>query len=151
MIMYYVLTALLLVFTVFAQEPEGIPKPDSRIGLWPDRPLLEKPDDVFDFKSNSKIWLIKKVHRPALAFYKSATAGKNAPVVIIFPGGGYGVLAYDLEGTDIAKWLNGIGVHAFILKYTVPGNQREKALMDAQRAIGIVRQNAANYGVNPQL
>jgi acetyl esterase/lipase len=148
--MKYLLIALLLTIPLIAQEPDSIPKPDSRIGLWPDKPLLDKVDDIFEFKEKNKIWLIKKVSRPALAFYKAPNADKSAPAVMICPGGGYAVLAYDLEGTDIAKWLNSFGVHVFILKYTVPGNQRDKALMDAQRAMGIIRSKAADYGVDPK-
>jgi hypothetical protein len=66
--------------------------------------------------------------------------------VIISPGGGYGMLAVDREGTDIALWANSIGVSAFVLKYRVPGRAwlpfGGAPLMDAQRAMGLVRQMA---------
>ena len=72
------------------------------------------------------------------------TGAKSA--VIISPGGGYGMLAVDREGTDIALWLNSIGVSAFVLKYRVPARSwlpfGGAPLMDAQRAMGLVRQMA---------
>lgn len=77
--------------------------------------------------------------------------GADAAVVIA-PGGGYQVLSWDKEGTDVARWLNSIGVSAFVLKYRVP--QRpwmaygEAPLMDAQRAVSFVRSSASKYGLN---
>ena len=66
--------------------------------------------------------------------------------VVVAPGGGYGILAINREGTDIAAWLNSIGVNAFVLKYRVPARQwlpfGAAPLMDAQRAMGLVRQMA---------
>jgi acetyl esterase/lipase len=73
--------------------------------------------------------------------------------VIVCPGGGYHILAMDLEGTEVAEWLNSIGVTAVLLKYRVPARkdrQRYEApLEDAQRAMGLVRQNAASWGIHP--
>ncbi|QDV20778.1 Acetylxylan esterase precursor [Gimesia panareensis] len=137
--------ALFLLLTL-AAAPIETPQPDEQLALWPDRPLLEKSDDEVKY---SNIIRITKVNRPAIEFYKSKTAKPNAPAVVIFPGGGYNILAYDLEGTEIAEWLNSIGIHAVIVKYTVPGNQREEALKDAQRALGIVRSKAKEWGINP--
>ncbi len=138
--------AVFLLFSL-AAAPIPTPEPDERIAVWPDRPLLEKSDDEVDYKN---IIRIKKVTRPAIEFYKSDTAKANAPAVVIFPGGGYNILAYDLEGTEVAEWLNSIGVHAVVVKYTVPGNQREAALKDAQRAFGIVRSKAKAWGIDPK-
>ena len=68
--------------------------------------------------------------------------------VIIAPGGGYGMLAIDREGSDIAAWLNSVGVSAFVLKYRVPARAwlpfGGAPLMDAQRAMGLVRQMAGS-------
>lgn len=72
--------------------------------------------------------------------------------VIVAPGGGYSLLAWDKEGTDIAKFLNGIGVSAFVLKYRVPARPwlsfGEAPLMDAQRALGMVRYHAKDFGLD---
>eukprot|EP01048_Picozoa_sp_COSAG05_P017429 COSAG05_NODE_2373_length_3161_cov_16.174233_3_plen_276_part_00 len=68
--------------------------------------------------------------------------------VVIAPGGGYGILAINREGTDIAAWLNSVGVSAFVLKYRVPGRSwlpfGAAPLMDAQRAMGMVREMASS-------
>ena len=68
------------------------------------------------------------------------------------PGGAYSLLAFDLEGTDIAKWLNSIGVSAFIVKYRLPADYPQTwiALADAQRATRLVRNNAAACGIDPE-
>ncbi|QDT95417.1 alpha/beta hydrolase [Gimesia aquarii] len=141
---YLCLVAFLLLS--LAAAPIKTPKPDESLAIWPDRPLLEKSDDEVKY---DKIIRITKVKRPAIEFYKAKNAKPNAPAVVIFPGGGYQILAYDLEGTEIAEWLNSIGIHAVILKYTVPGNQRDAALQDAQRAFGIVRSKAQEWSINP--
>jgi len=77
----------------------------------------------------------------------------NGTAVIVCPGGGYGILALDLEGTELCTWFNSIGVTAVLLKYRVPappGKLRyELPLQDAQRAIGLVRFNAAKWGIKP--
>ena len=138
--------AVFLVLSL-AAAPITTPEPDERIAVWPDRPLLDKSDDEVEY---SKIIRIKKVTRPAIEFYKSKTAKANAPAVVIFPGGGYNILAYDLEGTEVAEWLNSIGIHAVVVKYTVPDKQREASLKDAQRAFGIVRSKAKEWGINPE-
>jgi len=77
----------------------------------------------------------------------------NGTAVIVCPGGGYGILALDLEGTELCTWFNSIGVTAVLLKYRVPappGKRRyELPLQDVQRAIGLVRYNAAKWGIKP--
>ena len=143
--MKYLCLTLFALFSL-AAAPIETPEPTERIALWPDRPMLEKSDDEVKY---SNIIRITKVNRPAIEFYKAPDAKPNAPAIVIFPGGGYNVLAYDLEGTEIAEWLNSLGIHAIIVKYTVPGNQREAALKDAQRAMGIVRSQAKEWGINP--
>lgn len=143
--MRYLLLSAFLMLSL-AAAPIETPEPDERLAVWPDRPLLDKSDDEVTY---NKIVRITKVNRPAIEFFKAKNAKPNAPAVVIFPGGGYNVLAYDLEGTEIAEWLNSIGIHAVIVKYTVPGNQREAALKDAQRAFGIVRNKAKEWGINP--
>ena len=72
--------------------------------------------------------------------------------VVVAPGGGYHFLAWNKEGTDIARWLNAVNVSAFVLKYRVPARPwlafGEAPLMDAQRAMGLVRANADWLGLN---
>lgn len=70
--------------------------------------------------------------------------------VVVCPGGGYGHLAMDHEGRQIAQWLNSIGIAAFVLKYRLgPRYHHPAPLLDAQRAIRMVRHNAENYGISP--
>ena len=73
--------------------------------------------------------------------------------MVICPGGGYNILAMDLEGTEIADWLNSIGVTAVLLKYRVPRRDDDKPylapLQDAQRAMRLTRKNAKAWGIDP--
>ena len=75
----------------------------------------------------------------------------NGISVIICPGGGYSDLSYDVEGTDVAEWLNTIGITAFVLKYRLPedghDNQQDVPLQDAQRAVRTIRYNATTWGL----
>jgi len=73
--------------------------------------------------------------------------------VVVFPGGGYSILAIDLEGTEVCDWLNSTGITCLLLKYRVPGTgpypKSPAALQDAQRSIGLVRLHAAEFGIDP--
>ena len=81
-------------------------------------------------------------------------AGADSAMVVA-PGGSYSMLAIDREGTDIARWLNSIGISAFVLKYRVPGRSwlpfGGAPLMDAQRAMGMVRRGASKGGAWPAI
>jgi len=91
---------------------------------------------------------ITNVSEPTLTFYPAKDAGNPNPAVIVCPGGGYGILAFDKEGTEVAEWLNSIGVSAAVLKYRVPRN-REGALLDAQRALEMVRERSGVWNIDP--
>ncbi len=102
----------------------------------------------------SDITLISNVQNPDIAVYLPTKRFATGQAVVICPGGGYWVLAYDLEGTDIARYLNSIGVAGIVLKYRLPtyGNcavPYKAPLMDAQRAIRLVRQNAGEWNISP--
>jgi acetyl esterase/lipase len=72
----------------------------------------------------------------------------------VCPGGGYNILAYDLEGTEVCRWLNSVGVTGVLLKYRVPARKglerHTAALQDVQRAIGIVRSRAGEWKIDPK-
>ena len=92
------------------------------------------------------------VSTPTITVY--TPKGKNTgAAVVVFPGGGYNILAIDLEGTEVCDWLNTIGVNCVLLKYRVPGTgwypKSAAALEDAQRAMGLVRLHAAEWGIDP--
>jgi acetyl esterase/lipase len=93
---------------------------------------------------------IHNVSVPLITIYPASRGSSvKAPAVIVCPGGGYGILAYNKEGTEIAAWLNSLGLTAVVLKYRVPGN-REGALQDLQRAIRLVRAHAAEWKIDPR-
>ncbi|MBA4192372.1 MAG: alpha/beta hydrolase [Planctomycetaceae bacterium] len=93
--------------------------------------------------------------KPTLSVHLATKEKANGAAVVVCPGGGYGGLANDHEGKQIAEFLNNLGVHAFVLKYRTankerPGPLHPAPLTDAQRAIRTVRAKAADYGVDPK-
>jgi acetyl esterase/lipase len=95
------------------------------------------------------------VSTPQVSIYKPQPEIDTGTSVIIAPGGGHVVLAYDLEGTEVAEWFNSIGVTAIVLKYRVPGDARDPdkewlaAAQDGQRAMSLVRGRAQELGIDP--
>ncbi len=100
--------------------------------------------------SKDNVTRISKVSIPSLTIYKPANS--NGMSVIICPGGGYSILAFDKEGTKVAEELNKWGITAFVLKYRLPDDttniDRSLApLQDAQQAIRMIRSNAGQWGL----
>lgn len=93
------------------------------------------------------------VESPTLSIYPAPEDKANGCAVVVCPGGGYNVLAWQHEGVELAEWLNSIGVTAFILKYRVPRRIPDKIhwepMQDVQRAIRLVRHNAAEHQIDP--
>jgi acetyl esterase/lipase len=89
---------------------------------------------------------ITNVSEPTIAVFQAPNQVKPTPAIIICPGGGYSILAYNKEGTEIAAWLNTIGITGIVLKYRVPKNQ-DGAFQDIQRAMRLVRTNAATWNI----
>jgi acetyl esterase/lipase len=88
--------------------------------------------------------------QPTLTIFLPAAEKANGTAVVICPGGGYGALAVDHEGKQVAEWLNNLGVTAFMLKYRIAPRYRHPApLQDAQRAIRTVRARASEWNVDP--
>jgi acetyl esterase/lipase len=111
--------------------------------------------EMADTMQNGVI-IISKVSVPDITIFKPEHPDKNRAAVVICPGGGYGVLAYNLEGTTVANIMNGWGVTAVVLKYRLPSNDIMKdktigPLQDAQRALQYIRENAAELNVNPNM
>jgi acetyl esterase/lipase len=93
--------------------------------------------------------------KPSLTVHLAPKDKSAGAAVVICPGGGYGFLAADHEGKQVAEFFNGLGVHAFVLKYRIvtkdrPGPLGKAPLLDAQRAIRYVRTKAADHGIDPQ-
>ncbi len=102
----------------------------------------------------SDVTRLRNIQNPDIEVYLPSRRFATGQAIVICPGGGYWILAYDLEGTDIARYLNSIGVAAAVLKYRLPtsGNwikPYEVPLQDAQRAMRLVRSNAAMWNVDP--
>jgi acetyl esterase/lipase len=98
---------------------------------------------------------LTNVSKPTLTVCRPDATKSTNVAVLVFPGGGYTNLAWDHEGQQVARWLNSVGITAAVLKYRVPrreGTPKEtppiQALMDAQRAISLVRSRAAEWGVD---
>lgn len=97
---------------------------------------------------------ISKVSRPTLTIYPAPKEKATGAAVIVCPGGGYRILAASHEGSDVARRFNEMGVTAFVLKYRLPDdqtmlNKEIGPLQDAQRAILVVRENAKQWGIDP--
>ncbi|PIA79467.1 xylanase [Gaetbulibacter sp. 4G1] len=122
------------------------------INLWTDQvpnEINEKHHAVQTSDTSNNVIRLTDVTNPILEVYKPDNAKNNGASIIVCPGGGYQILAIDLEGYEIAKWLNTLGFTAFVLQYRVPDN-RLGALNDVQRAIRIVRSKAKDYNCNPE-
>ncbi len=93
------------------------------------------------------------VSKPTLTLYAPKGINSGAAVVV-FPGGGYHILAIDLEGTEVCDWLNSEGITCIVVKYTVPNSgpypKSSAALQDAQRALGMVRAHAEEWHIDPR-
>ena len=139
-----------------ASEP-GVVHP-----LWPGRPPGEtatlppeadttKPTD--NLIAGRRVLRIGNVSTPTLEVFRPAKERDTGAAVIVCPGGGHHILAYDLEGTEVAEWLTSIGVTGIVLKYRVParpGPVRWKAaVQDGQRAVSLVRSRAKEWGIDP--
>ncbi len=128
----------------------------TEIELWP-RGLPEgaahlDPERVAELKKQSNEEWIRFVGKPTLTVMEPAAAHKNGCAVIVCPGGGYNGLAWKKEGLEIGRWLNSLGVTAYVLKYRVPRRDPEQPwfepLQDAQRAIRYVRHHADRFGID---
>jgi acetyl esterase/lipase len=101
--------------------------------------------------------MVTNVSRPSITIYRPARDKDTGTAVLICPGGGYWNLYWELEGEEVAAWLNLLGMTGIILKYRVPrapdepkGEPARRPLQDAQRAVSLVRSKAAQWGINPE-
>jgi acetyl esterase/lipase len=139
-----VLILFMISFETFSQQKD-------LIYLWPGivpGETHEKTPPVTAPSENDNIIRLSEVTNPAMQVFLPVKSSGNGAAVIVCPGGGYHILAYDLEGTEIAAWLNKNGYAAFVLQYRVP-DKKEGALQDVQRAVRIIRKDASKYGVEP--
>ena len=125
--------------------------PAAETKLWPEGKVPRKANDNPIKNLAHELWqrnlIVTDINDPFFTFFPAKGEGAK-PVVVILPGGGYSQLGWNKEGTEIADWLNSIGFSAAVLLYRAP-NQREAALCDVQRTIGILRRDAAKYAIDP--
>jgi acetyl esterase/lipase len=130
--------------------------PDARPAKGPER--MEVTSDPKYFIAGKPSTSIQNVSRPTMTVY--SPKGNNTGVaMVVFPGGGFMELAIDLEGTEVCDWLTTRGITCIVLKYRVPAPRSKPywgaypgspiALEDAQRTMGLVRQHAAEWKINP--
>lgn len=158
----FVLFAMFAFGGMSAQARTWQPSPGHmQLPLWPGSAphgwALTEPETTSTVKSPHLVagrpWVkVSNVSKPTITVY--SPKGKNTgAAVVVFPGGGYKILAIDLEGTEICDWLTSRGITAVLLKYRVPSKRRHLqsriALEDAQRAVGLVRAHAAEWNIDP--
>ena len=122
--------------------------------LWEGDPPKYRDTGEETIIENRDILVVSNVQKPEIAVYLPAKRNATGEAVVICPGGGYHVLAYDWEGIDIASWLNSKGIAAIVLTYRLPDAScnivpYKSPLMDAQRALRTVRANAEKWNVDP--
>ncbi|MBI5834001.1 MAG: alpha/beta hydrolase [Armatimonadetes bacterium] len=145
---------------MLAGSPASVAAEPTPIPLWPGIAPGEKGDrgveqDTTKHDPNAKpgteVIRLGHVSTPTLTVYRPAADKANGAAIVVCPGGGYNILAWDLEGTEICAWLNSIGVTGLLLKYRVPGHLSDTyraPLQDAQRALSLARANAAAWGLD---
>ncbi len=137
----------LFVGTTFAQAAA------PTVEVWPEGKMPGKGANApeAEVPRNDGFHRITNVSRPTLTLFPAQrkAGAAAAPAMIVCPGGGYGYTVIDKEGTEIAAWLNSAGFSALVLKYRTPNN-RAGALQDAQRALSLARERAAEWNVDPQ-
>lgn len=147
--------AALVVVPVLSAAPTVVDlwpdKAPGEVGDIPPEADMTKPNE--NMVAGKRVIRLGNISKPTITIMKPAPEKDSGAAVVIFPGGGYRILAWDLEGTEVAEWLNKNGVTGIVLKYRVPqrtGRQNyEPGLQDAQRAVGLVRANAKDWGVDP--
>src|SRR5579884_2023369 len=151
----FALSPLMLLVAVSLARTED--KPEV-LKVWPGNPPGEiKPiAEEKATKSKGVVTGITNVSKPTLSVFRPDKDKDTGACVIVCPGGGYNMLAWDHEGEEVAAWLNSIGVTGIVLKYRVPrrpDQPKDKpplgALQDAQRALSMVRSKAKEWQMDP--
>ena len=145
--LFAICLATVLTQSVYSQEI---------IDLWPANAIpnaIPRATSTEQSVTEGGILRISNVSVPTLTAYVPTGTATGAAVMIC-PGGGYSILASGHEGEDVARWFNGMGVTAFVLKYRLPNPaimtaQYEVPLLDAMQGIVLIRQNAVKYKIDP--
>jgi acetyl esterase/lipase len=140
-----------LMGTVMAQDKPIVIFPKGAPG---EKVKLVEEIDPTEKVGGEPIIRLKNVSEPTITVYHAPEELASGAAMVVCPGGGYNILAMDLEGTEVCEWLNNLGVTAILLKYRVPrreGLEKHAApLQDVQRAIGYVRAHAEDMNIDPE-
>jgi len=142
----------LLAFSCSASEPQVIDlwpgnAPGETGAIGDERDTTTPKDNLI---AGKPVIRLGNVSKPTITLYRPGDK-QNGAAVIVCPGGGYHILAMDLEGTEVCEWLNSIGVTGILLKYRVPkrnGAEKPAAFQDVQRAVGLVRSRAKQWNID---
>jgi acetyl esterase/lipase len=144
--------AFLVLFAGYAQSAEP-----PAIELWPDgmpepKVQTEMPEKVE--KGKDGISRRSFVSKPRLLVFEAPAQSRTGAAAIVVPGGGFGILADEHEGSDACKWLNRLGITSFLLVHRCPTNKHDEAnagpVQDAQKAIMLVREQAEKWKIDPK-
>ena len=146
-------TALSISSLIHAADPEMPLWPGKAPGeqgeIGPEQDTTKPSDGMI---AGKRVIRLGNVATPTLTLYRAPKEQNTGAAVVVFPGGGYHILAIDLEGTEVCEWLNEAGLACVLLKYRVPDTgpypKSPAALEDAQRAVGLVRQHAEEWGID---
>lgn len=144
---------LFLLSVLFLLQLTFVHGQSSLFPLWPDGiPNSQESDQPEIVEQDDFTW-IQQVNKPTLEVFLPPKGIATGQGVVICPGGGYRGVAYDIEGTEIAKFLNTKGIAGFVLKYRMPGAEsvvvrNEAPLQDAKRAIRMVRANSGEWNLS---
>ncbi len=171
--MRFAIAFWMLVLCTFAHAQSETWQPSAgheQTPLWPDKPPgsapMPGPENVKTSPGligGKTVASIRNVSTPTMTLYQPPAGKETGAAVIVFPGGGFEMLAMDLEGTDVCDWLTSRGVACVLLKYRVPGEPYRwkcncrphntalsmPSLQDAQRTIRLVRFHAAEWHIDP--
>jgi acetyl esterase/lipase len=153
--------ALAVTLAMLASPPVRSQEKPLVVNVWPGAVPGEKgdigPEKFQDANPKDKkpVTRLTNVSKPTLTVFRPAKDKDTGAAVVICPGGGYNILAWNLEGEEVAEWLNSIGVTGIVLKYRVPrrpgdakGMPPSGPLQDAQRAVSLVRGKAKEWGID---
>ena len=157
------LTILVSVLFFFFAQQSFAQEADTILDLWEgeapgeamnvgDEQDFTKPTDILI--AGRRIIKLGNVKSPQIHVFRPEPTKSNGTAVVICPGGGFTILAWDLEGTEVAEYLNTLGVTGIVLKYRVPTREQNPAWLaptqDAQRAIRLSRYHADDLGIDPE-
>jgi acetyl esterase/lipase len=135
--------------------PGKVPDENGDIGA--EKSVMSPKLDRKQVEVTESTKMVTNVSKPSITIYRPAKDKDTGTAMVICPGGGYWNLYWELEGEEVAAWLNSLGITGIILKYRVPrrpnepkGEPARRPLQDAQRAVSLVRSKAKEWGIDPK-